>query len=223
MCILLHGDDSFTQLFLTLAQLGLVIVGDCKLSPLDLMPALHFAVVHHLSGLDAWTCFCLVVVIHGTAGYWVAFSALIATHQHPHLFHMGDGPLPSRDWGLQQMDAVRDVRGKSRSLFLAATTFGDHLLHHLFPTVDHSKLQLLYPALKACLISDSNCLLLLLFFVLIASVFLFRRPCTSSANATTWFTGGRWWKDSTCNWEGITRTPTSRGGQHGKRTIKICE
>ncbi len=31
---------------------------------------------------------------------------------------------------------------------MVATTFGDHLLHHLAPTVDHSKLHLLYPALE---------------------------------------------------------------------------
>ncbi|KAK7086140.1 Cyt-b5-rp, partial [Halocaridina rubra] len=32
------------------------------------------------------------------------------------------------------------------NLFLVSTTFGDHSLHHLLPTVDHSKLELLYPA-----------------------------------------------------------------------------
>ncbi len=46
------------------------------------------------------------------------------------------------------MDAVHDVKGKNGSLLLGATSFGDHLLHHLFPTVDHSKLALLYPALQ---------------------------------------------------------------------------
>ena len=44
------------------------------------------------------------------------------------------------------MDTVRDVK-KSSSLLLSATTFGNHALHHLFPTVDHSKLDALYPAL----------------------------------------------------------------------------
>ena len=37
------------------------------------------------------------------------------------------------------------------SLFLVTTTFGDHTLHHLFPTIDHSKLPHLYPAfLETC-------------------------------------------------------------------------
>jgi hypothetical protein len=34
------------------------------------------------------------------------------------------------------VDATRDVSGKSESFFLVATTFGNHTLHHLFPTVD---------------------------------------------------------------------------------------
>ncbi len=36
---------------------------------------------------------------------------------------------------------------KSFSTLLNVTTLGDHLMHHLFPTVDHSKLAHLYPAL----------------------------------------------------------------------------
>lgn len=31
------------------------------------------------------------------------------------------------------------------SHFLVLTNFGDHCLHHLFPTVDHGMLELLYP------------------------------------------------------------------------------
>ncbi len=52
------------------------------------------------------------------------------------------------DWGLRQLDSVRDITHKDKSLFLVATTFGHHTLHHLFPTVDHSKLHLLYPVLE---------------------------------------------------------------------------
>jgi len=36
---------------------------------------------------------------------------------------------------------------EKRSLAVVLTTFGDHLLHHLFPSVDHSKLAQLYPLL----------------------------------------------------------------------------
>ena len=82
-----------------------------------------------------------------TCTYWVSFTSLIATHHHPLVYHSGDEPHPkSRDWGVHQLDTVRDVE-KSPSLFLVATSFGNHLLHHLFPTVDHSKLDLLWPSL----------------------------------------------------------------------------
>ena len=88
-------------------------------------------------------------------GYWLIFTALIATHRHPLLYHAGDESHPtSQDWGIHQLDTVRDVE-KSPSLFWVATSFGNHLLHHLFPTVDHSKLDLLWPALKeTCLEFD---------------------------------------------------------------------
>lgn len=37
------------------------------------------------------------------------------------------------------------------SPFLVLTNFGDHTLHHLFPTIDHGKLKYLYPVLKETL------------------------------------------------------------------------
>ena len=36
-----------------------------------------------------------------------------------------------------QLDTVRDL--DKRSLLLVLTTFGHHLLHHLFPSIDHSR------------------------------------------------------------------------------------
>lgn len=45
------------------------------------------------------------------------------------------------------MDRV-DING---SLFKTLTNFGDHGLHHLFPTFDHAVLPLLYPiVIKTC-------------------------------------------------------------------------
>lgn len=48
-----------------------------------------------------------------------------------------------------QLAATADctgVRGRE-SLFLCLTHFGDHLLHHFFPSVDHAILPFLEPAL----------------------------------------------------------------------------
>nr|CAD7453415.1 unnamed protein product [Timema tahoe] len=49
------------------------------------------------------------------------------------------------DWGLGQLDTLRDRPDIQSNLFLALTQFGHHALHHLFPTVDHSRLEKLYP------------------------------------------------------------------------------
>ncbi|VEN43802.1 unnamed protein product [Callosobruchus maculatus] len=49
------------------------------------------------------------------------------------------------DWGIFQLDAVRDRKDIVGSPFLVLTNFGDHALHHLFPTIDHGYLDSLYP------------------------------------------------------------------------------
>lgn len=49
------------------------------------------------------------------------------------------------DWGLSQLDTVMDRKEISGSHFLVLTNFGDHCLHHLFPTLDHGVLEHLYP------------------------------------------------------------------------------
>lgn len=55
------------------------------------------------------------------------------------------------DWGFYQMDAVMDRTDITGSHFLVLTNFGDHCLHHLFPTIDHGKLEYLYPVFnKVC-------------------------------------------------------------------------
>lgn len=55
------------------------------------------------------------------------------------------------DWGLSQLDAIMDRREITGSHFLVLTNFGDHCLHHLFPTLDHGTLELLYPTFeKVC-------------------------------------------------------------------------
>lgn len=76
-----------------------------------------------------------------------------AAHHHPEIFHDGDAPRPvdEQDWGVFQMDAVMDRKDITGSHFLVLTNFGDHALHHLFPTIDHGKLEWLYPVfLKTC-------------------------------------------------------------------------
>lgn len=53
--------------------------------------------------------------------------------------------LSNYDWGVGQLDAVMDRNEIKGSHFLVLTSFGDHCLHHFFPTLDHGMLNLLYP------------------------------------------------------------------------------
>lgn len=48
------------------------------------------------------------------------------------------------DWGLYTLDTVIDRKELRGNTLLALTNFGDHALHHLFPTLDHGVLPDLY-------------------------------------------------------------------------------
>lgn len=50
-----------------------------------------------------------------------------------------------KDWGVFQLDSVGDRKEVAGHHFLVLVTFGDHALHHLFPTLDHGMLKHLYP------------------------------------------------------------------------------
>lgn len=72
-----------------------------------------------------------------------------AAHQRPDIFHDGDAPRGAKiDWGINQLDTVMDRHDINWSHFLSLTNFGDHALHHLFPTIDQGKLKYLYPVFE---------------------------------------------------------------------------
>ncbi|XP_075220368.1 cytochrome b5-related protein-like isoform X2 [Lycorma delicatula] len=57
-----------------------------------------------------------------------------------------------KDWGLNQIDAVNDRIEVAATFPWAHLSFGDHTLHHMFPTLDHDILSELYPVFeKTCL------------------------------------------------------------------------
>jgi len=88
----------------------------------------------------------LFAVIIMTASLHFSLVGLNAAHHHPKIFHDGDVPRSETlDWGLHQLDAVADRADINWSHFLVITNFGDHCLHHLFPTLDHGRLKYLYP------------------------------------------------------------------------------
>ena len=78
--------------------------------------------------------------------------SLAAGHHHPQIWHAGDTIACDKDetidWGLYQLAAVGDRPEIDGTALMSSVCFGRHALHHLFPTVDHSKLNYLLPALR---------------------------------------------------------------------------
>ncbi|KAK3923005.1 Cytochrome b5-related protein [Frankliniella fusca] len=116
----------------------------------DFLPLLYLAVMvlcgaPFLTALAMWL---FLWVVHSLIFH---FIGLTAAHHHPDIFHDGDAPREDRDWGLGQLDAVRDRADHGGSRFRVLTSYGDHALHHLFPTVDHCRLPALYPVFNQTL------------------------------------------------------------------------
>merc|ERR1719419_22083 len=102
-----------------------------------------------ISTQDLSQAFFLWICMHCTAGYMLVIQKT-TTHHGPELYHAGDSLRSERDWGLHMLDTTRDMDKTSSTWGILSkpivfTTFGNHLLHHMFPAVDHSKLDLLYP------------------------------------------------------------------------------
>ncbi|CAG9795227.1 unnamed protein product [Diatraea saccharalis] len=84
--------------------------------------------------------------INCTSSFIFMVIGTTAAHHHPRIFKDGDEVRTiTPDWGMQQLEAVMDRNDINGSLFKVMTFFGDHALHHLFPTLDHAVLPYLYP------------------------------------------------------------------------------
>ncbi|CAH0564509.1 unnamed protein product [Brassicogethes aeneus] len=108
-----------------------------------LLPLVMFLI----SGQSLWWSFIMwnYILLCGSTHFFLV--GLHAAHHHPDIFHDGDEPRSKDDldWGLSQLDTVMDRKEINGSHFLVLTNFGDHALHHLFPTLDHGTLEHLYP------------------------------------------------------------------------------
>ncbi|KAJ8680520.1 hypothetical protein QAD02_016307 [Eretmocerus hayati] len=122
-----------------------IIVEWKKLEIRDLVPFLlpvtmSFFTPSIFDAIKLWLC---IIMISGTVFHFVGLNA---AHHHPEIFHDGDVCREDLDWGLMELDAVRDRKVIDDSLFLVLTNFGSHGMHHLLPTVDHANLELCLPA-----------------------------------------------------------------------------
>ncbi|XP_063698557.1 cytochrome b5-related protein-like [Culicoides brevitarsis] len=90
--------------------------------------------------------FTMWIFILAVGSFVFGCIGLNAAHHHPEIVHEGDALNPKLDWGIFQLDAVMD-RTEIQGIWLTLTHFGDHALHHLFPTIDHIHLPELQPLL----------------------------------------------------------------------------
>ncbi|XP_003706258.1 cytochrome b5-related [Megachile rotundata] len=110
--------------------------------PFFLPTLMLFFTPHFLTVIKFW----LLIMLMGSFVFgMIGFNA---AHHHPDIFHDGDVCREDLDWGLMELDAVRERKVIDDSDFLVLTTFGLHGLHHLLPTVDHSYLPLCVPAFE---------------------------------------------------------------------------
>lgn len=88
------------------------------------------------------------LLIVSVASFLFHLIGLNAAHHDPKIHHEGDAVREDRDWGLFQLDTIIDRRDLKGSHFLVLTHFGDHILHHMFPTMDHGVLHQINPILS---------------------------------------------------------------------------
>lgn len=124
----------------------LVISGEEKFRPEYLLPGVELLVMAVVSP-SLWGALKIWLLIHTWNSCTYGYFALTLSHHHPDTYHEGDMAREQPDWGLIQLDATRDRAEVKGNLFLVAITLGDHSLHHLLPSVDHSKLPYIYPVL----------------------------------------------------------------------------
>ncbi|XP_055590308.1 cytochrome b5-related protein-like [Uranotaenia lowii] len=85
------------------------------------------------------------------ASFCFSFTSANSAHHHPDIVHNGDLIPDNMDFGLYQIATIVDRSDVKGSLFAVLITYGDHCLHHLFPTLDHAILPQLYPVfLETC-------------------------------------------------------------------------
>ncbi|XP_058451332.1 cytochrome b5-related protein-like [Malaya genurostris] len=92
-----------------------------------------------LNVLKLWT------VVIFVASFAFGLIGLNAAHHQPEIYHSGDKIPDEIDFGVYQIATVIERSDVTGSHLFALTHFGDHCLHHMFPTLDHGILPQLYP------------------------------------------------------------------------------
>ncbi|XP_047022646.1 cytochrome b5-related protein-like [Helicoverpa zea] len=94
-----------------------------------------------------WTIAVWLMTLLPASFFFILFGLTAGHHSHRNFFE-GDIPRDENiDWGLHQLDAIVERIDYAGNHFKSITRFGDHALHHFFPTLDHAELKFLYPTL----------------------------------------------------------------------------
>ncbi|XP_026496803.2 cytochrome b5-related protein-like [Vanessa tameamea] len=131
---------------------GVLSIEGKKLSWENVIPFVIPVWMWWISGLYLpWTIIVWLATIM-TSSLIFMISGLTAGHHAHTNFFEGDVPREEFiDWGIHQLDTVVERVDFAGDHFKVLTRFGDHGLHHLFPTLDHAELKYLYPTvLKHC-------------------------------------------------------------------------
>ena len=116
----------------------------------DLISLVLPVIMYYLGKPDLLLVMKLWITIIGFSSFLFGFVALNAGHHEPSNFHEGD-EIISLDFGIFQMNSVIDRKDIKGNQFMVLTNFGEHTLHHLFPTLDHGLLPQLEPIfLETC-------------------------------------------------------------------------
>ncbi|KAF2892879.1 hypothetical protein ILUMI_13296 [Ignelater luminosus] len=117
----------------------------------DLLPFILPLVMYMFNSDSIISTIGMWLVIETIGSLTFSFLGYTTGHFHPNIFIDGDKPRAKndRDWGIIQLDCVSDRREILGNKFLVLVSFGDHALHHLFPTLDHAILHELYPIVYA--------------------------------------------------------------------------
>ncbi|XP_054290732.1 cytochrome b5-related protein-like isoform X2 [Macrosteles quadrilineatus] len=137
----------FIYPFITLAE-GIKRTLTTQPQPQDLIGFLLPTVTILIGGVSVLQALKMWIFITLVGSFFFGVIGVNVAHHHPDIFHYGDKPNKDRDWGIFSLAATRDRIEVYGSPNLVLLTFGDHCLHHLFPTIDHVHLHSLYPILE---------------------------------------------------------------------------
>ncbi|KXS16938.1 hypothetical protein M427DRAFT_54965 [Gonapodya prolifera JEL478] len=136
--------DEYLYWLNTFAGIGIRLFATQKLLGWSTVASSNQSLAYYL-GISAAQVIATNTVVAAVVSIYTGNIGLYAGHHADYIWRQGDLYQPPLDFGLFQLEATADrVDVYNKGLLPVITTFGDHTLHHLFPTVDHAYHTYLY-------------------------------------------------------------------------------